>query len=57
MVLTLFILSSLVFEKNTIHLIQAIKLALDQGTYGCGIFVDLQKAFDTVHPNILMGKL
>ena len=31
-----------------IHLTETIKEALDQGKYGCGIFVDLQKAFDTV---------
>ena len=40
-----------------IHLTEAIKEALDQGKYSCGIFVDLQKAFDTVDHNILMGKL
>ena len=34
-----------------------IKEALDQGKYGCRIFVDLQKAFDTVNHNILLGKL
>ena len=31
--------------------------ALDQGKYGCGIFVDLQNALDTVDHDILMGKL
>ena len=32
-----------------IHLTETIKEALDQeGKYGCRIFVDLQKAFDTV---------
>ena len=40
-----------------IHLTETIKEALDQGKYGCGIFVDLQKAFDTVDRNILLGKL
>ena len=40
-----------------IHLNETIKEALDQGKYGCGIFVDLQKAFDTVDHNILLGKL
>ena len=34
-----------------------MKEALDHGKYGCGIFVDLQKAFDTIDHNILMGKL
>ena len=40
-----------------IHLTETIKEALGQGKYGCGIFVDLQKAFDTVNHNILLGKL
>ena len=40
-----------------IHLTETIKEALDQGKYDCGIFGDLQKAFDTVDYNILLGKL
>ena len=40
-----------------IHLTETIKEALDQAKYGCGIFVDLPKAFDTVDYNILLGKL
>ena len=31
-----------------INLIENTKQALDEGDIGCGIFVDLQKAFDTV---------
>ena len=47
------------FENNKTDKLEAlqIKETLDQGKYGCGIFVDLQKAFDTVDHNILMGKL
>ena len=40
-----------------IHLTETIKEALDQGKYGCGIFVDLQKAFNTVDRDILLSKL
>ena len=40
-----------------IHLTEIIKEALDQGKYSCGIFVHMQKPFDTVDHNILMNKL
>ena len=41
----------------SINLTETIKEPLDQGKYGCGIFVELEKAFNTVGHNILMGKL
>ena len=34
-----------------------IRKALDSGKFACGIFVDLQKAFDTVNHDILLTKL
>jgi len=36
---------------------ESIQEALDEGSYGCGIFIDLQKAFDTVDKEILLSKL
>ena len=34
-----------------------MEYALDKGEYACGIFIDLQKAFDTVDHAILFEKL
>ena len=40
-----------------ISLIEDIRKNLDKGNIGCGIFVDLQKAFDTVEYDIMFAKL
>ena len=40
-----------------VSLTEAIKNSLDNRKFGCGIFIDLQKAFDTVNHNILLMKL
>ena len=40
-----------------IHLTDKIREQLDNGNFACGIFVDLQKAFDTVNHDILIQKL
>ena len=34
-----------------------LKKSIDSGLYGCGIFIDLRKAFDTVNHDILLMKL
>ena len=39
-----------------INLTESIRQTLDEGSFGCGIFVDLQKAFDTVDYKILLHK-
>ena len=40
-----------------ISLTEDIRKNLDKGNIGCGIFVDLQKAFNTVEHDILLAKL
>ena len=35
---------------------ESIRINLDGGNTGCGIFVDLQEAFDTVEHHILLSK-
>ena len=48
-------------KHSTIHalmkLTDNIRHSLDNGSFSCGIFIDLQKAFDTVDHNILLAKL
>ena len=51
------------FQKNksTLHslieIVETIRTCMDSGNYGCGIFIDLKKAFDTVNHHILTQKL
>ena len=40
-----------------IRMTEAVKNTLDNKRFGCGIFIDLQKAFDTVSHRILLAKL
>ena len=51
------------FRKNNstidalIKITDKIRESVDKGKYGCGIFIDLRKAFDTVNHNILLLKM
>ena len=40
-----------------IDITESIRKALDNGKFACGVFIDLQKAFDTVNHHILTNKL
>ena len=40
-----------------INITENIRKSLDNGNIGCGVFVDLQKAFDTVDYQMLLAKL
>ena len=40
-----------------VEITETIRRALDEGKNACGVFVDFQKAFDTVNHDILVGKL
>ena len=42
---------------SLIEITEKIKESIDSGKFGCGIFIDLKKAFDTVNHQILLQKL
>ena len=44
-------------DHAVVSLTEAVRNTLDNKRLGCGIFIDLQKAFDTVNHRILLSKL
>ena len=50
------------FRKNfstnhtLLSIVKQIREVMDNKMYSCGVFIDLEKAFDTVNHNILLKK-
>ena len=44
-------------NHSLLRIIESIRDNLDNKTFSCGVFVDLEKAFDTVNHSILLKKL
>ena len=44
-------------QHSLIEIVERIRSCMENKKYGCGIFIDLKKAFDTVNHDILIQKL
>ena len=44
-------------EHALLSIVEEIRKNLNNGDFSCGVFIDLEKAFDTVNHKILLSKL
>ena len=44
-------------DHTLVSMTETIRRTLDNGKYGCGVFIDLKKAFDTVNHSSLLKKI
>ena len=44
-------------NRAILSIIDDVRKSLDKNSFVCGVFIDLEKAFDTVNHNILFRKL
>ena len=44
-------------ERAILDIVNKIQENMDKGMFSCGVYIDLQKAFDTVNHHILLQKL
>ena len=44
-------------QHSLIEIVEEIRSSMERKNYGCGVFIDLKKAFDTVNHSILINKL
>lgn len=53
----LFDQNNILFRSQFVNIVNTVQSNMDKNLYTCGIFIDLEKAFDTVNHSVLLSKL